>query len=244
MSETNRNLATDSGSPDPRWKDLYQIGAVSSLLVAVLVLCAIVAYFIWPFKPGFTSTENIFTTLQADRLGGLMSLDLPFPVIVLINILPLLALYAALKKVNESYALIALVFGLVSVVALIPSRPIAELVLLSDQYASATTETERIQYLAAGESLHALFNGTAWMVYSILVGISTLTISGLMLRSPFFGKRTAYVGIACGIAGPCVLIPAIGTFMSLLATFGGMIWSLLLARALFRLGWGESKAAT
>jgi hypothetical protein len=227
---------TTPETPNPHWKELYRIGGISSILVAAFIIFAIIAFFIWPFKPGFTSTENIFTALQTDRLGGLMSLDLPFLVTVLVNIPLLLALYAALKQVNESYASIALVLGLVAVVALIPSRPLAELVSLSDKYAAATTEAERSQYLAAGESLHALFNGTAWMVYTILTGISTLINSLLMLRSNVFGKVVAYVGMINVIGSLGIFIPVIGPILSLLATFGAVIWCILLARDFFRLG--------
>jgi hypothetical protein len=78
---------------DTRWKDLYWLGGIFSILIAVSIVLAIIAYFIWPFKPGLTSTENIFSALQANLFGGLMSLDLSLLVIGLINILPLLALY-------------------------------------------------------------------------------------------------------------------------------------------------------
>jgi len=222
---------------DPRWKDLYRIGGISSILIAAAIIFAIAAFFIWPFKPGSASTEDIFTALQADRLGGLMSLDLPMLVITLISCLPLLALYVTLKRINESYALIALVLGLISIVALIPTRPLAELVLLSESYASATSAAAKSQYLAAGESLHALFNGTAWMVYTIFGGISTLIFSSLMLRTRLFGPITPYVGFVSAISGLAIFIPVIGIPLALLATFGGVIWSILLARTFIRLGW-------
>ena len=221
--------------PEPRWKDLYLIGGIFSLLIAASVIFAIIAFFIWPFKPGLTSTENIFIALQTDRLGGLMSLDLPFLAIVSINFLPLLAIYAALKQVNESYALIALILGLIAGVALLPSRPLAELVFLSDKYAAATSEAEKMKYLAAGESLHALFNGTGWMIYTIFSGISTLIFSLLILRSKIFSKLTGYIGIVNAIGGSCIFIPGIGPLISLLATLGGVIWSILIARTFFQL---------
>jgi len=237
MPESRPNRITDAEIADPRWKDLYRIGGIASILIAAAILFAIAAFFIWPFKPGSASTADIFAALQADRLGGLMSLDLPMPVIVLISSLPLLALYVALKRVNESYALMALVLGLISIVAVIPARPLAELVLLSENYAKATSEAARNHYLAAGESLHALFNGTAWMVYTVLGGISALIFSLLMLRSRVFGRITPYIGFANVVGGLGIFIPVIGIPLSLLATFGGVIWSILLARTFFRLGW-------
>jgi hypothetical protein len=165
-----------------------------------------------------------------------MALDFFFIVGTLISILPLLALYVALKRVNESYALIALVLGLIAVVSLIPSRPIAELVLLSDRYAAATTDAARSHYLAAGESLLALFNGTAWMVNIVFSSVSSLISSFLMLRSTIFSKATAYVGIVSNIAALGFFIPVAGLFLLFLATLGGMVLYALVARRLLQLG--------
>jgi hypothetical protein len=220
---------------DPRWKDLYRIGGISSILLAASILFAILAFFIWPFKPGFTSTENIFVALQADRLGGLMSLDLPMLLIVPINILAFLAMYVALKRVNESYALIALVLALIAVVLLIPSRPLAEMVLLSDKYTVATSETEQTRYLAAGESLHALFNGTAWMAQTVFFIFAGLFNCLLMLHTRFFSKSTAWTGIIISLIGMGFFLPVIGMVLLFLNTIGSVFWFIMMARDFFRL---------
>lgn len=221
---------------DVRWADLYRIGAVSCLVVAALVVCAIVAFFIWPYEVGSASTEEIFAALRRDRFGALMSLDLLFVVIMLINVLPLLALYAALRQVNESYALIALVFGLMAVVLLISIRPLSELALLSERHADAATEAARGQYVAAGEALLAVFDGTAWMIQTVLLLLSGLISSLLMLRSQVFTRATAYVGIGASVVGLGFFVPVIGVPLLFVNTIGGIIWYVLVARGLFRLG--------
>jgi hypothetical protein len=149
---------------------------------------------------------------------------------VIFSILPLLAVYAALKQVDQSYALIALILGLASALLLLPSRPLAELVFLSDKYAAATSEAERTQYLAAGEGFLTLFNGTTWMMYTILNGISTLIFSVLMLRGRIFGKLIAAMGLVSAIGAQGVFMPVIGPLLSLFATFGGVLWSILISR--------------
>jgi hypothetical protein len=228
---------------DPRWKDLYRIGGLASLLAALLVVVAVIAFFIWPYKPGNASTADILTALQTDRLGGLISLDLLMLVIVSVTILPALAMYVALKPVNESYALIALVLWLVAVGLIIPARPLVELVSLSGKYSTATTEAARSQYLAAGEALLAVFSGTAWLVFNVLSLVSGLISSLLMLRSKTFTKLTAYVGILNSLAGFGFLIPVIGLVLLLASTIGTPIWYLLVARTFFRLGWGKAAAS-
>lgn len=242
MVESRQNPVADSDSAEMRWKDLYRIGGIACLFVVALVILAIIAFFIRPYAPGSTSTVDIFTTLREDMLGGLVSLDILLLVIELVTVLPLLALYVALKRVNESYALIALVLGLIAVVSFIVSRPLAELVLLSEEYATAATETARSQYSAAGEALLALFDGTAWMVGTVLVGVSALISSLLMLRSPIFGKTTAYVGIIASVPGFGFFIPVIGPVLLFVVTFGGVIWYILIARTFFRLGWDRPDA--
>ena len=114
---SSKNIAIET--PDLLWKDLYRIGGIASLLIAAGVVLAIVAYFIWPYKGNFTSMETIFATLQSDRLGGLISLDISMLLIAPLNILMFLGIYAALKRVNESWALIALMLALTAVVLVI-----------------------------------------------------------------------------------------------------------------------------
>lgn len=137
---------------------------------------------------------------------------------------------------NESYALVALALGLVGAALIVPARPMSELLSLSDLHAAATTDAARSQYLAAGEALLALFNGTAFLVNTSLGGISLLTSSFLMLRSDVFSKLTAYVGIATNIGVCGLFVPGIGTALLFLSLPGYVIWYILLARTFFQLG--------
>ena len=236
MAHVQTNKAAETVLADPSWKDLYIIGGVSCFVFVALILVAVIAYFIWPYTPGFTTVEDIFRTLHDNRIGGLISLDFFMVAGALMSIPIELALYVALKQVNKSYALIALVLVLFSIALCFQSRPIAEVVYISDQYTAATTDLARSQYLSAGEALLAHFNGTAWILYTILGGISGLIFSLLMFRSRIFGKLTAYTGIVLSVAGLGVFIPVIGIPLSLLATIGGVLWFIMIGRGLLRAG--------
>ena len=201
-----------------------------------MILLGIITYFIWPYAPGTKTTESIFLLLQSNPFGGLVSLDLFLFVGNLFSILLLLALYVSLKQVNESYALIALAFGMIAVVLLIPSRPIIELFSLSRQFASATTEAAKTKYLATGATLLALFDGTGWFMNSLLGSISLLISSLLMLRSNIYSTSTAYVGIITNVAACGFFIPVLGTFLLFLSLPGYMIWYFLLAKRFFQMG--------
>jgi hypothetical protein len=240
MSKSSDTLAT-AELADPRWRELYLIGGVCGVLISALTILAIVIYFIWPYKPGLTSAMDIFTTIQSDKLNGLMSLDFFMIVNTVLTIPFFLALYFALRKVNESLALLAVVFGMFSCLLILTVRPIAEMFYLSARYAEATTQAARSQYLAAGEALSALFGGTAWMLYFITFSVDLLISSVLMLRTRAFSRATAYLGISLnvGVLSIFAVIPSfapIATIINLVTTVIWTIWNVLVARTLFRLG--------
>jgi hypothetical protein len=216
------------------------VAFIACVVFVASIAIAVIACFIWPYSPGSSTVGSIFETLQENPLGGLVSLDVMMVVIMPIMVLPLLGVYVALKPVNESYALIALVLGLMGNVVIFAGRPVVEMVYLSDQYAAATSEMARASYLAAGEAFHAVFGGTAWASSLVLVGISGIISSLLMLRSRVFTRATAWVGLAISVVGLAFWVPGVGALLSLLATIGGVVWYLQLARAFYRLGWGRT----
>ncbi len=228
---------------DPRWQDLYRIGFMASIAFVGAIVFAMLAYFIWPYAAGNADVTSIYMLLQKDRMAGLFSLELSVPVLLPIMVLQSLALYVALKQTNESYALIALVFGLMGAVLWLTARPLVEMAYLSDQYAIATSDAAKNQYLAAGQALNSLFNGTAWMLSQFLFAISRTIEALLMLRSKIFTRITGYVGLVLGIAGLLFWVPAIGAIVSLIATFGGVAWYLLMARDLYKVGWPKQSLA-
>lgn len=240
MASTSASQPRDARAvtaTDPQWRDLYRVATVAAVGVTLLVIIAIVVFFIWGYAPREVPTAEILDTLQTNLVGALFSLDLVLLITQLIMVAPLLALYVVLRPVNPSYALIALALGLISVVLSIVARPITELVYLSDQYSAATSEAARSQYLAAAETLVAIFDGTAWMIYTVFLALSTLITSVLMLDSPHFTRLTAWIGIALGVTSLGFFMPVVGPLLLLVATFGGIVWYVLVARVFYRLGW-------
>jgi hypothetical protein len=242
MTQRDLNPESERGTADPRWRDLYKIGGMTTIGFLILLVLGGIAFMIWPYLPGDASTGEIFQAIQDSKFGGLMALDFILFLSNFLGILFFLALYVSLRTVNESYALVALALGLVAAVLIVPARPMAELLTLSDLHATATTEAARSHYLAAGEAILALFNGTAYLVNTFLGGISLSISSFLMLRSDIFSKPAAYVGIVTNIAVCAFFLPVIGTALLFLSLPGYVIWYVLLARTFFRLGWGKSVA--
>jgi hypothetical protein len=235
QQEVCMSQATSTEMAAPRWKELYLLAGIAAIISELVILLGIVMYFIWPYAPGSNSTESIFLLLQSNPFGGLVSLDLFLVLGNVFSIMTFLALYVSLRSVNESYALVALVVGLVGVVLLCPSRPIVELFALSRQYSIATTDTARSQLVAAGDALLSQFDGTGWFMNTLLGALSLLTSSLLMLRSSVYNKATAYAGIITNIIVCGFFIPVLGKFLLFLSLPGYMIWYFLLAKAFFRM---------
>jgi hypothetical protein len=240
MPAISQTQNTDHAIPDPRWRDLYRLGAIACIMLAAAIPLAVIAFFIWPYTPGVSSIAEIFADLQKDRLAGLMSLDLSVILLEPLAILQTLALYAALKKVNESYALVALVVGLMGILLWLTARPLVELTYLSGQYTAASSDAARNQYLAAGEALHALFNGSAWVISQFFIAISGTISDLLMLKTRFFSRWTAYTGLILAIPGFVFWVPTVGMYASLIGTLAGTVWFILLARDFIRMGWSKS----
>lgn len=234
---TTRLLET----PDSRYSTIYRLGALASILSALSIASAIVAYFIWPYRGNTISIEAIFSILHTDRLGGLISLDVSMLVIGPISILMFLALYAALRRVDESLALVALILTLLAVGLVIVCRPLVELVTLSDQYVAATDAAEKARLLAAGEVLRIQLDVTAWAMQTAFFMIAGLLNSSLMLRTAFFSKVTAWLGIAISATGLGFVLPTIGLFFLFLNTIGSVPWCLLVARDLLKIARVVSK---
>jgi hypothetical protein len=186
--------------------------------------------------------SEIFTLLHSDRLAGLMSLELQMLLVQPVMVLTAFALYAALKQVNESFALLALALGIMGNLLMFNARPVNELVYLSDRYISTTSEIMKSQYLAAGESYLALYEGTAFTAATVFISVAGVINALLMLKSRYFHKAAGLLGVVSSMLGISIFIPVVGPALSFAGTVGAVAWNALLARSFFRFGWGEGRA--
>ena len=220
-----------------RWRGLYRIGAVAALLTLVLIPFAVITVFIWPAFP-----DNILDVIQESWWAGLMSLDAGY-LFSNFFVLPFfLVFYVTLREVDEAWALIALVLGLMGLVCIPIARPIPEMFAISEKYAAATTETERAMHLAAGEAMLSHFHGMAYHTHYVLGSLSLLISSILMLRSNVYSKTFAWVGIVTNIVVFGLYVPIVGIWISMLSVLGYAIWFIMFGLRMYRLGWGGSVA--
>jgi hypothetical protein len=216
---------------------MYRVGTISSTLLLASIAFAIAAFFIWPYKLDGAPVSEIFTLLHDDRLAGLMSLELQMLLVQPVMVLTSFALYAALKQVNESFALLALALGIMGNILMFSARPVNELVYLSDRYIGAASEILKSQYLTAGETYLALYEGTAFTAATIFISVAGVINALLMLKSRFFSKTAGALGAVSSVLGISIFIPMVGAALAFAGTIGAVAWNAMLARAFFRFGW-------
>ena len=228
---TGALVATPAG--DPTWKSLYNVGGAAALISAVFLPIQIVVFIAFPLPD---SVIGWFTLFQHNRLVGLVDLDLLLVADNVLLVPILLALYVALKRTSESIMAVGTTFGFAGLALFIASNPAFEMLSLSDHYAAATTDAQRSVFLAAGQTMLASWQGTAFQVAYILGSIAGLAVSVVMLRSNIFNKVTAYAGILANAIGLGLFVPTIGVFIAVFSVVFLWIWYILVARRLFKLG--------
>src|SRR5215204_7556027 len=227
------------GEANTTWNSLYKIGGAAALFGVAVIPIQLIVFIAW----GQPETAIGWFTLFADnKLAGLLAFELLLVVSTALGIATTLALYIALRRVNESLMAIALALGLLEAVAFIMARPALEMLYLSERYAAATTDAQRAMFLAAGEAMWATFNGTAFHVSYNIFSIYFLIVPVVMLQSKIFGRVTAYMGLLAAILNWGLHVPETGILLSILSVVLFLAnWNILIARRLFQLGRGVSK---
>jgi hypothetical protein len=239
MKDANKLQSTNN--QDSAWATLYKVGGVAALVAGVVFrrnIGAEILLFTGQTKPS-TVTEW-FTLLQSNSALGLSLLNI-FDIVnyALVGIM-FLALYAALKRTNQSYMAIATTFGLVGASTYFASNTSLSMLSLSNQYATAVTEAQKSALFAAGQTMLTVGAGTGVYMSLLLLAVAGLLVSVVMLQSKVFGKITAYTGIVASAFDLtyCITFAFIPELDALLLSAAGlalMIWHILLGRKLYKL---------
>ena len=219
---------------EPDWKRLYRIGGIAALAAAVLTPIVITVFAVWP-PPYDEGAERWFELLQDNPVLGLISLDLGYVAINALIIPVVLALYAALRRVSPSIVTLATVTFLVGLAAFFATNPSIEMLSLSDRYADATTEAERVALIGAGEGLLAGFEGTAFHLNYILAQLAGIALGVVIVTSGLFTKKVGWLMIIGNGVGFGLYIPVVGLGLSAVAGVLLWVWMIVLARDLFRM---------
>jgi hypothetical protein len=221
-------------SLDDNFKLLNKIGAISSSFLVVIIIIQFIVFVVAP--PPSEGAQAWFTLFQKDKLLGLVSFELLMVVYTILSMFVSLALSVVLLRTNKSLVVIYLAISLVGIICFIVSRPAFEMLSLSSQYTIAKTEIQKTTLLAAGENILAIFHGTTFYISYILGSIAGLIISIVMLQSKAFSKAAAYTRITSSIFDFGLFIPIVGLYISLFSVVFLLIFNILVARRLYKLG--------
>lgn len=212
------------------WNPLYRTASLAAIAVVLLIPIQLFIFIAWP--PPETA-EGFFDLFGKNAFLGLLSLDLIYLLNNAILILFYLGLYLSLRKTNPSAMLIALILGLVGIAVYYSSSIAFEMLSLGNQYQVVETTEIKQQLLASGQTLLAVYKGTAFDVYYVLNGATLLILSLVMLRSKVFSKTTAIWGLASGIL---MVVPSTagtpGLILSIASLVPWIVFSILASRKL------------
>lgn len=218
------------------WKNLLKIGGVAAFFTTILGLVevAIEASGGIGLTSAPTTPLEWFTVLQTKPLLGLAVLGVFESVFFTLGVMMFIALYFALRRASQSLMVIATALYAIGTTVYFASNNALAMLNLSNQYAVATTESQRAMLLAAGQAVIVTEQGTGMMMTFFLGSLAGIIVSAVMLRSKEFGKPIAVIGIianAFGLLGPTAGL-AVWTFNGLLM----MVWTVMVGIILLRMG--------
>jgi len=224
---------------DRRW--IYRVGGISGIILGVGYLLTIPVTIIiaggFP-PPGVEARLAFF----AEHAAGWWVATALMVFTDLLYVPFFLALYHALKGFNKYLILLAFtcagLFVLLDLAITWTSFP--SLIILSSNYAAATSDAQRSLVVAAAGYPSAIIDSPLSGIYAILFpGLGELLVS-LVMRKGIFSKTLAYMGMIAGVSG---ILAGIGPiFISELETFQyinaslAMIWFFFLGLKLNKLG--------
>ena len=231
MPEADR--VVDAPQAAGSWTNLYRGAGVAALITAVLIPVQLAVFMAHPFPKTVTGW---FELLQDNPLAGLVDLDLLLVVDNVLLVVIALALYMALRPTSRSMTTMATGLWLLAIAMFIASNPALQMLSLSDQFAAATSQTQRSVTVAAGQAMLASWEGTAFQVSYVVGQIAGIMVGLVMLRSDRFGRAIPYTLMVGNVVGFGLYLPTVGLAIS---AFSGLVlwaWYLLIARRFFQLG--------
>jgi hypothetical protein len=238
VGETSRSDDNPGGTS---LASLCRVGGVAAWLLLAYSGATMVQLIALGGQPATAS--EAFALLQQNRFVGLLRLDLPTVLALPLYYLVFLGLYAALRREAPAGATLATVLAFIGVTLVLATPMGLSMLPVSDRYAAATSEEERRQLLAVGETILAtdMWHSTAAFVGALLGQSGAVLVSVVMLRTRAFSRLIGWVGVAThGLDLAHVLLipflPGAGTVLMMAAGPLYLAWFPLVGRRLLQLG--------
>ena len=233
-----------------KWQGIYIFGGVAAIGAVIVGIVESAIQFLPAAAVPTETVLDIFALFQVNPFMGLRNLGLLNIFLNLLAILTYLALYAAHKKTDQrAFATLALIISYLGIGVFFATNRTFPMLALSQEYAVATSDAQRMVLEAAGQSMISVgaSHSPGTFLGFALSELAGILISMVMLRSKISGKLTAFAGMF-GF-GILLVVEFITSFRSglsdtmlLLYMVGGLLsmaWYILIARTLFKLGRSE-----
>lgn len=228
---------------------IYKIGAFATIFVLAGILLDIV---IGTITGGdITSLPKTaierFNQLDQNPLMGLYNMDFLNAIIQLIFIPAYFALFAAHKNTSVKWeAKLAFIIFLAGTTLLVTGNTSLTMLDLSNRFASADSESQKMLYAAAGEAMLArgAHGSLSVLIGFLLPNIAGILMSFVMIKGGIFGKKASYAGLIGSFLMVIYLLlvtfaPGVDSMATVFAMPGGIlliIWIISFMISLFRLG--------
>ncbi len=229
------------------WKGIYLLGGIATILVLIGILLDMVFGSITGGNLSelpLTAVDR-FIQFQTNPLLGLYYLDLLNAINQIIMIPVYFAVFAALRRANLPLAALGLIFFLVGTVVFITNNTALPMLELSQKYAAASSESQKLLFSAAGEAMLARgMHGSAGVFPGFLIpNIGTILLAGAMLDGKVFSRLSGIIGMA----GSALLmvytilvtfLPSVKDIAMAVSMPGGLLmmaWLVMVTIRLFRL---------
>ena len=217
---------------------LYAAASAATAVMLVVIPIQILVFALTPM-PG--SPEAWFELFAANPLAGFFHADFFILVDNILIAVIYLGFYHILKERHKGLLQAALLLGFIGIAAYTASNKTFELYALAGEYARTGPEA-RLPLLAAGRTLIAEWQGTAFDVYYVLNGVTLLVVSALMLGDRTFGRTTALWGLASGFL---MTVPStagtVGLVFSLLSLVPWYVFSIRFGLVFLRIARGGAE---
>jgi hypothetical protein len=239
MSQLTLSQTQKAENAHSDWNHVIQLGGIVAWLQ---LACVLITSIVLTIVGGEPATAAEYYGALNGGIAGLLRLD--FATLILVALMPFVALglYAAFHQSRPAYALLAMIMILMGTFLALANHSAFSLMHLGDLYAVASPVAQA-QLLTVGEAVIAsdMWHTTAGFLAGIFMQGGFVFISFVMLRTPGFGKGTAYTGIlANGLDLLHVFIALFAPALaSILLAVGGvfyLIWFPLLGRDMVRFG--------
>lgn len=219
-----------ASSPDETW--LFRVGGIAALTTGIAYIVIIALYASVGVPPEGGEARLAYLVGKTTAWWAIVGVS------VLTNFLYVpvaLSLYFALRGVNRFAMLLGVAFvGLFVILEnAVNWTSYASLILLSEDYAAATNESQRAIFVAAATYVSAVLESPLAGVWAIGTLSFAFLVIGIVMLKSIFSKFTAYVGILTGVFG-IAAVAGVGIAIILNAV-AATIWLFLVGYRLVRL---------